>query len=343
MNKRTWRNSDCRNVDEKRTGKQRKVLTRLCINIFLMLMVMQSIVFAQELSLLGGVINNLDEEDTSWMCQAEYWSDIERVPTAWSLSYLNEGHFDDDHRDGLAAQIWLPYDVEKLTLAVGVGPYLFCDTTDHAGDDYANEHGIGLLTGLAVKWAVVPCLKLQCRGNWIVTEDMDTLSVLLGLSYVFDEPDGHYRSRRISPVALNDTLNEVSVFSGITVVNSFDSEDSMPIALEYRRRLTAHFEWTFTGLYEGSNDRSDRGGPAAQIWLVEQPGDWPVLFGLGVGPYLVFEREEDVERECLAGLVSLSAGYRFGVSSIVRVSWHRVVTDYNRDTDIVLAGVGCRF
>jgi len=45
----------------------------------------------------------------------------------------------------------------------------------------------------------------------------------------------------------------------------------------------------------------------------------------------------------LAGIVTLTGSYRIHRHWDVRTSWNRIVTDYNRDTDIILGGVGYRF
>jgi len=64
--------------------------------------------------------------------------------------------------------------------------------------------------------------------------------------------------------------------------------------------------------------------------------------GIGAGAYLAFDRKGE-EREILAGLVSLTAGYQFLESWVVRVNWHRVMVNYDRDTDVILAGMGYLF
>jgi hypothetical protein len=47
----------------------------------------------------------------------------------------------------------------------------------------------------------------------------------------------------------------------------------------------------------------------------------------------------------VSGLLSYSAAYHFDAGPLLRMTWHRVATayDYNRDSDIILIGVGYGF
>jgi hypothetical protein len=42
------------------------------------------------------------------------------------------------------------------------------------------------------------------------------------------------------------------------------------------------------------------------------------------------------------GVVSVSASYQLGQRWLTRVTWNRIVTRYDRDTDVIEAGVGLR-
>lgn len=72
-----------------------------------------------------------------------------------SFTYLNEGHLPDHHRDGYAPQVWLRTNIinRQLSLAAGVGPYLYHDTASGRGQiDSYNAHGLGGIVSLAVTW-----------------------------------------------------------------------------------------------------------------------------------------------------------------------------------------------
>jgi len=58
---------------------------------------------------------------------------------AYSLSYVNPGHFSSHHRDGTAANLWLRTNQihKQLSLGVGAGPIFYYDTvstTDREND-----------------------------------------------------------------------------------------------------------------------------------------------------------------------------------------------------------------
>lgn len=45
----------------------------------------------------------------------------------------------------------------------------------------------------------------------------------------------------------------------------------------------------------------------------------------------------------MSGIVSISASYRLSDRWLTRITWNRVVTRYDRDTDVIQAGLGYRF
>ena len=45
----------------------------------------------------------------------------------------------------------------------------------------------------------------------------------------------------------------------------------------------------------------------------------------------------------LSGLVTIAGSYRFNPRWDAQLKWNRVVTTYDRDTDVILAGVGYRW
>jgi hypothetical protein len=86
---------------------------------------------SQEFSLLGGEVKNADSRDSSYSWQLEYREAVGDHFAA-SFSYLNEGHVPNHHRDGHAIQLWGRTDFfnRSLSLAAGVGPYFYFDTTN---------------------------------------------------------------------------------------------------------------------------------------------------------------------------------------------------------------------
>ena len=54
------------------------------------------------------------------------------------------------------------------------------------------------------------------------------------------------------------------------------------------------------------------------------------------------EREGDHDAFA-AGIFTMTASYRIGREWAARFSWSRVLSNYDRDTDLLLLGVGYRF
>jgi len=107
-------------------------------------------------------------------------------------------------------------------------------------------------------------------------------------------------------------------------------------------------DWTVSWLHEGENSMIRRDGLITQLWAVKEFFLGRLNLGIGGGAYLALDRYRDPEKngasdEFVAGIVTLTAGYRFDPQWGIRVSWQRIVTDYSRDTDVILAGIGYMF
>lgn len=90
-----------------------------------------------------------------------------------SYSWLNEGHVQDNHRDGFALQYWrraLFFD-RRLALAAGVGGYYYFDTVASAnGRRYVDSHGLGPIFSLSATWFTSERLFYQLRLNEIIVD-----------------------------------------------------------------------------------------------------------------------------------------------------------------------------
>jgi hypothetical protein len=69
---------------------------------------------------------------------------------------------------------------------------------------------------------------------------------------------------------------------------------------------------------------------------------------VGAGVYYAIDENENIKdpgpgRGKLSVLVSISRTYRFTDHWDSRLTWNRVVTRYDRDSDVILAGVGYRW
>jgi hypothetical protein len=80
-----------------------------------------------------------------------------------------------------------------------------------------------------------------------------------------------------------------------------------------------------------------------QLWLERAFLDDRVTLGIGGGPYFVVDTYRPKDDETVVGVFSITAGYRLSPRWTARLSWNRVVTNYDSDADVILAGLGYRF
>ena len=69
---------------------------------------------------------------------------------------------------------------------------------------------------------------------------------------------------------------------------------------------------------------------------------------MGAGVYYAINENEHSESPGpgagkVSGLVTIAGSYRFTQRWDARLEWNRVVTRYDRDTDVIFAGAGYRF
>lgn len=304
---------------------------------------------AQELTLLAGGIQDTGAKQNSAAWAFEYQHPLHENITA-SFSWLNEGHVPGHHRDGQSLQIWGRSNVlhRRLSLAAGLGQYRYFDTTvSSAGGDYANVHGWGTIGSLAATYYTAGRWLYEVRLNRIVARNsIDTSAVMFGVGYQL-EPVSERGPQASVPRQLEKTTDhEVTASVGVTIVNSYHSERDTAHALEYRHGLGRYVDVTATLLHEGDPRLVRRTGVLAQLWGVREvlASDRLVL-GIGLGPYVAVERHRvpasmEGGAGTLAWVFSATAAYRLDDRWNARMSWNRVNTNYNRDTDVVLFGVG---
>jgi hypothetical protein len=298
---------------------------------------------------LGGAVQSLKPFDTSYSWQLEYRQDLLKHLAA-GVSYLNEGHFKEHHRDGYTAQFWTRAELldYRLTLAAGAGPYFFLDTTSssaHGG--FTDDHGWKAMLSAAATWHLENNLLLELRSNWVHgPSGFDTVSALAGIGYHFEPTLETIDAKKAPPE--QQLHNEVTIFAGQTIVNSLDSQKSLAAAVEFRRHLSRHIDWTLAGLYEGDNRLVRRDGLLAQLWVTQELLDDALSVGAGAGAYFNLSHYHNPFQgsgadRFLSGLIALTGSYRVTPRWALRASWNRIVTSYERDTDVILGGVGYRF
>lgn len=306
---------------------------------------------AQEFHGLGGLMQHTDTSERSYSWQWEYQEGLAEH-FAYSISYLNEGHVTGHHRDGHMAQLWARTNLldRRLSLAAGIGPFRYFDTrAAKAGASYQNDHGWGGTLSLAATWYTDTRWLFQLRTNFVETaESIDTISTLVGIGYQLEAPAAPGPLATPSPQRQLTTENELTLFLGRTIVNSFNSEHSVATGVEYRRGLWPYVDWTVGWLFEGDSRLTRRNGLTTQLWATRGVLDNHASLGIGAGPYINVDRyrdpvQSDETKRSVSGIVTLTASYRLTPRWLVRTSWNRIVTSYDRDTDVILGGIGYRF
>jgi hypothetical protein len=87
----------------------------------------------------------------------------------------------------------------------------------------------------------------------------------------------------------------------------------------------------------------DRYGLTTQLWLAKPFLDDRISLGIGLGPYFAIDRRLESRKERLPIIFSTTGSYRINQDWLFRATWDRIITRYDRDTDIFLGGIGYRF
>ena len=301
---------------------------------------------AQDTSVLAGGLHNSKVHENSFAAEVGFSQRMSDY-ASWSAEYYNEGHPSKHHRDGFTSQIWLhtPYPERGASFGLAVGPYYYFDTTTGLGaaTDYRNLHGWGTLFSAGAKWHFEKRSYVEVRVNHANTHgEGDSNSILVGLGYELQNVPDRERRKTERP---GDRL--LMVQAGQAIVNSFESERARAYGIEYRDTVTQNVEWSVTALNEGRVGLVERKGAAAQLWLLRPLTDRTVL-ELGTGGYLMRDRVDrdsvtEPSKTHLVPIVTLGARYRVSPLWRAQLSFSRVVTDYHRDSDILLLGVGRLF
>lgn len=306
--------------------------------------------YAQELSLLAGP-NSVHGEEETYSWTLEYLHGMGQN-FAFSLAWLNEGHVPQHHRDGQSAQLWVraPLLDKRLWIEAGAGPYFYFDTAQaEQGASYSDDHGWGGVYSVATVWYGSRRWIYQLRANHIATSlPRDSTTLQFGIGYQLEPPEGRGPIVSAARYDRNTTRNEITVLAGTTIVNSFESQQDTAFAIEYRRGLRPHVDWTVMWMDEGDARLIRRNGIASQLWLARAFFAQRLALSAGVGVYLALDeyranQPSEEGDEATSGIITASASYRFGSRWLSRLSWNRIVTDYSRDTDVILVGVGYRF
>jgi hypothetical protein len=201
------------------------------------------------------------------------------------------------------------------------------------------------MVNLLASWYTKNRWIYQLQGSWVRGgNSFDTLSVLAGIGYQLDAPPSPGPDLKAPRQTQETTHNELTFLGGQTVVNIPGDGSSTSGSIEYRRGIWRYVEWTAGTLYEGKSSLIDRYGLTTQLWLAKPFFEDRMSLGAGFGVYLAKDRiSERRTGEILSEIVSITASYRLSPHWHIRGTWDRIITDYDRDTDIFLAGIGYRY
>jgi hypothetical protein len=299
---------------------------------------------AQEVTAYGGALRVREADEMTFSVGASYSHPVSDH-FALSLSYLNEGHPLAHHRDGVATQLWVRtgYNKPGWTFGAGAGQYYYFDTTDlhsPSGRRYTNDHGWATIVSLQATYHYPDSRWYnQVQINRITPDSKDaTTALMLGVGYQFNGVKG-------DKLHLVDATTDesISLMGGRGIRNSLRSEGSTIAALEYRRAVGRYVDWTVTAIDEGNAPQSKRNGVATQLWLIRSLSQ-KVELGMGAGWYFNAKVPDGNQaRSHKAGLVSVATRYHLDKHVVGTVNFGRVVTDYHRDADLLLVGIGYSF
>lgn len=312
---------------------------------------------AQEVSVALGSLHDIGGVESTYSWQLQYLHPIGESFGA-SLSWWNEGHLVDHHRDGMTMQAWAFHRMKtnSLRLGVGIGTHRFFDTTsDTDGTYYRNDHGLKSLLSLQARY---PAPSGAWAGffqlNRTIGDSPQTRAVLIGVSASF----GGKRLRRAvapersrSEASILEGPNEISFLFGRTILNSFSSETTdflESFALDYRRQLGKHLDATVSYCDEGGIDTAKRDGIALQLWVTARSPRHPWMISFGLGPYLARVYPSAASNASTITVrssprYSILVGRHLGGHWDARLQWNRTLTNYHRDTDVLLTGLAYRW
>jgi hypothetical protein len=301
--------------------------------------------YAGEISLLGGYGWTDKPVERTYAWQTQYMEGLGEH-LAYSLAYVNQGHFVEHHRDGYAASLWARTNLmeKRLSLGLGVGGLYYFDTINNTRD----YHGWGSTTNIAATWYTESRLFYQLQGYWIRGDkSFNTLSALVGIGYQLDAPPVPGPDVKGTHQPEKTTDNELTLMGGETIVNIKGPGKSPAVNLEYRRGIWRYLEVTAGALYEGKSDLIDRYGLTTQLWLSKRFLDDNMSLGAGFGGYFAVDERRGgsaTGRDVFVSkIASISGSLKLSEHYNVRATFDRVITTYDRDTDIFMGGIGYQF
>ena len=257
--------------------------------------------------------------------------------------HYNEGHPDNNHRDGFALQPMYDISIDKnVKLEVGVGPYLSFNTTTQNQIQY-NDKRIGILASAVALYYLNTMknrdLHVRVDYNHVTMPGAPySDAILVGMGVNF----GEHEPSEIFQESLGKTT-QITVMGINFKTNRNSTDAALGGQIEIKQYEGEHLALSLSWIQEGEDTLVERSGADAQVWCI-----WPITESLalsaGVGPYLAQNRlSHNIDME---GLISIDAEQEIGDLSnglglLFRFS--RIVTDDDIDRDMFAIGVAKRF
>lgn len=250
--------------------------------------------------------------------------------------YYNEGHPDNNHRDGFALQFTYARRLgSRLTAELSAGPYSTMNTTVLGGVQVDSARR-GLLYSAALRFPLAgfdPGAHVRVGFNHAWVQDgPHSNAILFGVGRHFTDvppfPDTDFaRSRLWLGASLGWSVTSLS--------NTHDAAGAIVEAKQYGGK----WAMSFAGVFEGDDGtRVDRRGMAAQFWFV-QPVTARWAMAAGLGPYFA-ENRRDANSKGLHALITLQFERDMSPRTKAFFAFHRVKTyDQTNDRDLFHLGL----
>jgi hypothetical protein len=284
--------------------------------------------------LFGGTLAN---QETTFALEVGF---EKRLTEYFSIEgvYDNEGHLENHHRDSVAVQLFAQHRLmrQRVRLRLGVGPLLYFDTTTANNSDGSTDaHGVGLLATMAAEVDLVYGVFAEARVNGSLTQnDFASGQVLLGLGYHLGPPDRE-------PTDSGRRQNAIFLLGGQSIRNSFHSERGAAVMAGLERQDIVAFLGASAAYLRLGSDNG-RQGLAVELSATQRFFERRLSLGIGLGPFLYGDTTTTGHKDIgVAGLAGVNAGWAVVPAVDVVVS---VMREFgNKDYDLILAGLRCRF
>lgn len=257
-----------------------------------------------------------------------------RTTTRLDIVYYNEGHPDNNHRDGFAFQYTYARRLGTLTAELSAGPYTSMNTTVVNGEQI-DQARYGVLASAALRipldrWWRGTHLRIGYNHVWMRNvAHSDALMVGIGR---------HFTD---TPPFPESALERQRVWWGLSYGRSYTSQSNTQNAngaIVQARQVGGKWASSVSLVAEGDDQvRVDRRGVAAQFWFV-QPLTPRWTASAGIGPYLAQNRR-DHNHVGVHGLFTMQFERLLTPHTSAFFAFHRVKT-YREENDRDLFHLG---